>query len=224
MTFALILPAAGKGVRLGRGLPKALVRIAGRPLLVRTLEAMRRAGHFDECVVAADPERVPTVGRLLARYGLRDVRVVAGGRTRAASVLNALRTVRSQSVLVHDAARPFVPVAAVRALVRQLRRSPAAIVALPVTSTVKRSDARGRSVRTTEDRRTLFLAQTPQGFRTSLLRARYARLGAKALTATDEAQLFDGTRTRVRILIGHSRNFKITTPDDLALAEVLLKK
>ncbi len=224
MRFALVVPAAGIGKRLKSKMPKALVTFAGKPLLVHTLRAMRRAYAFAETVVAVDPSLTERVDVLLKKHGLNKVRVVAGGRTRAESVFRALGFIRSEAVLVHDAARPFADRRIVADAVRSVTRHGSALTAVPATSTVKRTDRRGEAVVRTEDRRTLYLAQTPQGFRTKDLLARYRALGRTAFAATDEAQLFDGTRLKVRIVPGSARNIKITTPEDLKLAEYLIKQ
>jgi 2-C-methyl-D-erythritol 4-phosphate cytidylyltransferase len=196
--------------------PKPFVRLFGKPLLLHTLESLSSAYPFTEILVAVEPGREAAARRLLGR--LRRVRVVAGGRTRAESVRNAVSqaSARCDWVLIHDAARPFVTGPLVRRVLQAARASGAALCALPVTATVKRAGA-DLSVRRTEDRRTLYLAQTPQVFRRRLLAGRFRSAGRSASKATDEAALFDGSRVRVRLVPGESRNIKITTPEDLEL-------
>jgi 2-C-methyl-D-erythritol 4-phosphate cytidylyltransferase len=212
-----IVPAAGQGIRLGCSLPKAFVSVAGKPLLEHTLLNLSKAFRFDEIIIAVSAKHIGRAEKLAAHTGLGNVRVVRGGATRAESVLNALRTVRNSSALVavHDAARPLVSKRLVKALVAAAAECGAAIAALPATATVKR--VRKGRVTGTEDREALMLAQTPQVFRTKLLVARYARLGAKALKATDEAALFDGSGQTVRAVPGEVKNIKVTTPEDLKL-------
>ncbi len=225
MTYRVsaIVPAAGQGARLGRSLPKAFVVVAGKPLLEHTLGSLSRAFRFDEILVAVSAEHVGRAEKLAARAGLRNVRVVIGGATRAESVRNALCQVRESSdfVAVHDAARPLVSGKLVKALVAAAAGCGAAIAAVPATATVKRV-LKGR-VTGTEDRDTLALAQTPQVFRKKLLLERYACLGAKALKATDEAALFDGSGQTVRAMPGEAKNIKVTTPEDLELLVHYLK-
>ncbi|HTL70330.1 MAG TPA: 2-C-methyl-D-erythritol 4-phosphate cytidylyltransferase [Candidatus Eisenbacteria bacterium] len=219
MKIAAIVPAAGRGARLRSRVPKPFVRLLGKPLLVHTLENLSAAFPFAEILVAVDPSKMAAARRLLGGRRLRaPVRVVAGGRTRAESVRNAVSQASAGCdwVLIHDAARPFVSAALVRSVVRAARGSGAALCALPVTSTVKRAGP-GLTVRATEDRRTLYLAQTPQVFRKTLLADRFRAAGAAASGATDEAALFDGSKVRVRLVPGESRNIKITTPEDLEL-------
>jgi 2-C-methyl-D-erythritol 4-phosphate cytidylyltransferase len=129
----------------------------------------------------------------------------------------------SEWVLVHDAARPLVSRAVVRRTLKAARSSGVALCALPVTATVKRLYSERPVVRGTEDRRVFYLAQTPQVFRRSLLLSRYRALGRRALSATDEAALFDRSRVRVRVAAGETRNIKVTTREDLKLIKFYLK-
>lgn len=225
MTLAVIVPSAGKGRRLKSRVAKPLVKIAGIPLVVRTLRNLLDSASPSEVVLAADLSQVKKIRALLDRHGLRGVRVVAGGKTRSESVRNGLLALSNGAdwVMVHDAARPFVTKDMIRGLTASAKRSGAAIVAVPATATVKRVDVKASVIRGTEDRRELYLAQTPQLFKRKLLLERYQALGDKALRATDEAALFDGTNVRVRIFVGTSRNIKITTPEDLLYAAYLLK-
>lgn len=223
MRVAAIVPAAGLGRRLGASRPKAFVPVAGKTLLEHTLEALARAHRFDSIVVAVARPELAAARRLLARSGVRGVRTVVGGKTRAESVWRALETVGdSDFVLVHDAARPLVTRKLVGALLKEARRSGAVIPGTPPTATVKRVDSRGR-VAKTEDRSSLVLAQTPQVFRRDWLLGAYRRLGARAFLATDEAQLFDGSPRRVSVLAGDPDNVKITTREDLAWLKARLR-
>ena len=221
-----IIPAAGLGRRLAAGKPKAFFRIRGKPLLVYTLANLAKAYPFREMIVAAHPAHVGKMRRLLTASGFGRARVVSGGTTRAASVLKALHAVDRESrwVLIHDAARPLVALSCVKNVLSAAYKTGAALCALPVTSTVKRSDGRASHAVGTEDRHRLFLAQTPQVFRKDLLLQRYGKLGNKALRATDEAALFDGTAVKVRLVIGEAKNIKITTREDVELFEIYLKQ
>ncbi len=219
MKIAAIVPAAGQGRRLKTKTFKPLVRILGKPLLVHTLESLKKSFHFTEIIVAAAPTKLDETLGLLRQHKLHGVRVVLGGRRRSESVRNALLNVSGDCdwVLVHDAARPFVDGVLVRRLLNAARATGAAITATPITATVKRSGVRKDVIFRTEDRERLFLAQTPQLFRKGLLAKRYRELGAKALLCTDEAALFDRSRVRVKIVPGNPKNIKITVPEDIEL-------
>ena len=224
MRISAIIPAAGRGRRLGLKRPKAFVVRGGKPLIGHTLERLARSFHFQEMIVAAPPAEFGRLRRLFSRSKIANARLVKGGRTRAASVKNAVLQSSGEWVLIHDAVRPLIRPKTLRAVVSAAQRTGAAILAVPVTATVKKAEARTRIVRATEDRASLFLAQTPQVFRKRLLLERYRRLGRRALQATDEAALFDGSGLKVAIVAGDAENIKITTPSDLGLFDYYLRR
>ena len=215
-----VVPAAGRGVRLGAGTAKALVRLRGVSLLRRCVEGLLGSGVVDLVVVVAPPELVAA-----ARADLPpEVLVVPGGVQRADSVRAGLdEAVRvapgAEHVLVHDAARALTPTALVVEVVAALRAGAVAVVpALPVADTIKSVDADG-VVTGTPDRAGLRAVQTPQGFTVGVLRAAHAG----APLATDDAGLVERAGSAVHTVPGHPLAFKITTATDLALAEVLLQ-
>ena len=222
MKVAAIVPAAGRGKRFRGKIPKIFVPLRGKPLLVRTLESLLRAFRFEEVWVTAGPADVEKTKKILKRFGLR-VRVIAGGATRAASVKRAFERVSPGCdwVLIHDGARPCVDRALVLRTMAAAKKTGAALCALPATATVKRVDPKRGRVLGTEDRRSLYLAQTPQVFRKDLLASRYRALKTKALSATDEAALFDGSRITVRVTEGDAKNIKVTTLDDWKLLRLM---
>ena len=225
LKIAAIVPSAGSGKRLQSSVPKQFLKVNGKPILIHTLERLISAYPFTELVVALDPLRMGLGQRLLTQYRLHDrIRLVAGGKTRSESVLNALFSLRKECnwVLVHDAARPLVQKKDVRSLIDSAARFDGAILASPATSTIKKSDNRGQFVVSTLKRDEIFLAQTPQMFRKNLLQKRYKALGKKALQATDEASLFDGTPAKIRLVEGSEMNFKITKKEDLGLYKFYL--
>lgn len=226
MKIAAIIPAAGKGKRLGSKIPKAFFPILGKPLLVRTLLRLKESFRFEEMIVAVAPELLGEAKKLFKKYKLGEVRVVVGDLTRAGSVRKALSAVSSKSdwVLVHDAARPLVSKEVVRRTMDGAKKTGAAICGWPASATVKKIDARRQTILRTENRDSLFLAQTPQVFRKKLLIERYLKLGKKASQATDEAALFDGSKTEVRVVLGEVRNIKVTTPGDVELFKFFLRK
>ena len=219
MKIAAVVPAAGLGKRFRSKIPKLFVSLHGKPLLVHTLQRLIRCFNFEEMVVLVGQADLKNVQRLLKRHGLGEVRLVVGGVTRADSVRRGVENVSKNCdwILVHDGARPFVDKKLVLNTILAAKITGAALCAEPVTSTVKRVDLKRGVVLSTEDRRLLYLAQTPQVFRQDLLVARYKILRKKALAATDEAALFDGSGISVRVVAGHAKNIKITTVDDLEL-------
>ncbi|MFI6261227.1 2-C-methyl-D-erythritol 4-phosphate cytidylyltransferase [Micromonospora sp. NPDC051006] len=216
---AVLVPAAGAGVRLGPGRPKALRLLAGESLLVHAVRRLAAAGSVHTIVVAAPAAEVDAVRALLAPVA--PVIVVPGGAERQASVAAALAAVPSgpEIILVHDAARALTPpelVEAVAAAVRSGRH--AVIPVLPVVDTIKEVGAE-EVVLGTVDRSALRAVQTPQGFRRSVLTAAHAAAGDPL---TDDAGLVEKQGVPVFCVPGSEYALKITRPFDLALAEHLL--
>ncbi|MGA4540756.1 2-C-methyl-D-erythritol 4-phosphate cytidylyltransferase [Uniformispora flossi] len=230
MRAAVLVPAAGLGLRLGGGLPKALRELGDVPMLVHALRSLLSAPGVGAAVVAAPPDGVAEVRGLLARELGADapVTVVAGGATRQESVSLALAALDGDCpvVLVHDAARPFVPVGVVEAVVAAVESGASAVVpALPVVDTVKEvvaEDGAERVVRTV-DRASLRAVQTPQGFRRDVLAAAHAA-AAPGGDTTDDAGMVERMGVAVTVVPGSEEAFKVTRPFDLLLAEALLAK
>jgi 2-C-methyl-D-erythritol 4-phosphate cytidylyltransferase len=216
MTTTLIIPAAGRGSRFGADIPKQNLALRGRPVLAWTLQAF--AGEIDRAIIAVDKAWLPTA-QAIAVGASYPITLVLGGATRQASVLAALRSAEDGIILVHDAVRPLVPRRCIVDCIAAVRDHGSALVAVPCASTVKRT-ADGRSVATTVPRDDLWLAQTPQGFRRDIGLSAYA--DPAAATASDDAQVLERAGQAPRLILGDARNLKITTPDDLALAEAIL--
>lgn len=216
---AVLVPAAGAGVRLGPGGPKALRLLAGLPLLVHAVRRVAAADSVHTIVVAVPPSEVPAVCELLA--SVAPVTVVPGGETRQTSVAAALAVVPPgpDIVLVHDAARALAPVALVESVAAAVRGGHDAVVpVLPVVDTIKEVSPDG-VVLGTVDRSRLRAVQTPQGFRRDVLATAHA---TAADPLTDDAGLVEKLGTAVGCVPGSEYAFKITRPLDLAIAELLL--
>lgn len=212
-----LVPAAGRGVRLGATEPKAFVEVGGRPMIGLAVEGLLAAEVIDEIVVMVPAELVERAGALLPPPP--SVRVVVGGAERTDSVRAGLAAAAEAGhILVHDAARALTPPDLIARVVAELRAGyPAVVPALPVVDTVKSVDHAG-TVTGTPDRATLRTVQTPQGFAAELLRTAYATSG----TATDDAGLVEQLGVPVRTIPGDPLAFKITTPLDLRLADAVL--
>ncbi|MFN2321948.1 MAG: 2-C-methyl-D-erythritol 4-phosphate cytidylyltransferase [Trueperaceae bacterium] len=208
---AALVPAAGAGARLGLG-PKAFVRVGGRPLLAWAVAAL--APWVDELIVAAPADALDEARRIsVAAAEGTALRFVAGGATRQATVQRLAHATDATFVLVHDAARPFLDAATVRACVASVRLHDACSVGRPVADTLVRTRD-GVPV----DRAVLTAVQTPQAFRRSLLLRAHAAAGGD-VEATDDAGLVRRLGAHVAWVEGGAHLFKVTGPDDLALAE-----
>lgn len=221
MHVTAIIAAGGRGARFGGALPKQLLPLAGRPILQRSVEAFLRHARITDLVVALPAELVADPPAYL-RASPKPLALVEGGARRQDSVARAFARVppAAEVVVVHDAARPLVSEALIARTVEAAIADGAAIAAVGATDTVKRGDAR-RLIVGTVPRGEIFLAQTPQAFRTSVLREALAHSEPEA-DATDEAALVERTGHPVRLVEGDPRNVKITTAADLALAERLV--
>ncbi len=219
----LLVPAAGRGERLGAGTPKAFVELRGEPIVLRTLKRLVEFRGFVLGITLVPPLHVDTFRTLAGAFAWPfPVEGVAGGAERQSSVWRGLEALGDavDIVVVHDAVRPLVSVAMVEACVETAREHGAALTAVPVHDTLKRV-ADGRVV-STVDRRGLWVAQTPQAFRVPLLRQAHRRAVEVGYQATDDGALVEWAGTPPRIVLGDPLNLKITTPADLRLAGHLL--
>ena len=227
--FALI-PCAGTGSRSGSAMPKQYRTVAGRDLLHYTLAAFDACSEFAQTLVAIAPDDPHFDARRFA--GLRFAVRRCGGASRQATVLNGLHALTEFGahdddwVLVHDAARPGITPALIRALIGALKDDPVGgIIALPVADTLKRiaPDSGGRIART-EPRDGLWQAQTPQMFRIGMLREAILRAQQDGHDLTDEASAIEWLGHAPRLVQGSLRNFKVTWPEDFDLAEAILSR
>ncbi|MFF2011906.1 2-C-methyl-D-erythritol 4-phosphate cytidylyltransferase [Streptomyces sp. NPDC058195] len=231
---AAVIPAAGRGVRLGPGAPKALRTLGGTPMLIHAVRAMAASRAVSLVVVVAPPEGAPEVKNLLDEHALperTDYLVVPGGATRQESVRLGIDALPEDVtvVLVHDAARPLVPVDTVDAVVEAVRGgAPAVVPALPLADTVKEVEpgvpGEPEPVLGTPVRARLRAVQTPQGFdRDTLVRA-HGSVAVSGEGATDDAGMVELLGAPVVVVPGHEEAFKVTRPLDLVLAEAVLAR
>ena len=205
--------------------PKQFLLLAGMPVIFHTLKPFEQCDNIHEVIVVLPAEESAGFLSLAGKYGLRKLaRVVPGGATRADSVKRGLMSIRAATaeiVAVHDGVRPFVTVEEIDATIETARADGAAILVAPVTDTIKQVDSE-RVVKTL-DRDGLRRALTPQCFRYDVLRHAYEAADVTDPSLTDESVLVEQLGHTVSIVEGSGRNIKITTAEDLAVAEVLLK-
>jgi len=220
---AVIVPAAGRGERLGPGAPKALRTLAGQPILLHAVRNLATARDIDVIVVAVPEDAVDESRALLAGIEL-PITIVSGGETRQDSVARALLALAPEVdvVLVHDAARPLVPADVVDRVASAVRGGAQAVIpTLGVVDTIKEVDD-GGVVSATLDRSRLRAVQTPQGFARDILQQAHA--ASDGGDATDDAGMVERMGVDVFTVAGHEEAFKITRPIDLVLAEAILAR
>jgi 2-C-methyl-D-erythritol 4-phosphate cytidylyltransferase len=242
MKVSVIIPAAGLGTRMSAAArskskkpspSKQFTEVKGVPMLVRTLRVFAAHARVDELVIVLRKDEIPGFRARLDKEERdilkKKVSLVEGGEHRQESVTNGLNSLRSEAddiVLVHDAVRPFVDDSMIDEVIAAACKYGAAIVGLPAVDTIKQVDrtAEGALITATIPRERVVLAQTPQGFRYSIIKKAFDDAAADGFIGTDEASLVERARYPVAVVMGSPRNLKITTPADLELAEFYLEK
>jgi 2-C-methyl-D-erythritol 4-phosphate cytidylyltransferase len=224
MTYQVILPAAGQGKRMGAGRNKLFLELNEVPVLIHTLKVFEADEACEGIILAVHPQDEPECKEMLKKYNIHKVMgLAAGGKERQHSIFNALKTVKSEGiVLVHDAARPFIQMEQIHRLFETARETGAAIIGVPAKDTMKK--VVGGKVVETVERSSLWAVQTPQAFRVSLLREAYEQAEKDNFLGTDDASLVERLGHSVSIVEGDYDNIKLTTPEDLFFAEAILKK
>src|SRR5271168_691597 len=238
MGVFVILPAAGIGTRMSVGTPagavpssvapKQFLTIGGVPILIHSLRAFLAIERVQAVFVAVRPSEIERVRAQVAEFGLgARVHVVEGGDFRQQSVAKALAALPAQPddvVLVHDAVRPLIDVPTIERTIDEVLAQGAAIVGMPAVDTIKQVErtAHGAIISSTIPRERVVYAQTPQGARYSLLKQAFDEAAADEFVGTDEASLLERAGVQVAVVPGSARNFKITQPGDLELAEFYL--
>ncbi len=226
MKVTALIPAAGRGRRMGAEKPKAFLPLGDRPILVHTLQKFEDCPQVDEVLPLLPPgEGMDWGGEILRRYDLKKVfRILPGGEERQDSVYRGLQALRGKAdwVIIHDGVRPFVSPELIQQVLSETRRWKAIVVALAASETLKEGSPENEVVRTV-DRRRLWMIQTPQSFEYPLILRAHEEARRDGFLGTDDASLVERLGIPVKILRGSRFNFKITTPEDLVLAEALLK-
>lgn len=222
--ISVIIPAAGQGKRFGAGINKAFISLAGKTILERTVAAFSGLPEVREIIIVIAPDELDEIKRQVKFYPRQDIiKAVAGGSERQYSVENALAAIRDDAeiVLIHDGARPLISRRVIHQVIKAVRDNSAAIVAVPVKDTIKVVDS-GGFVTSTPVRSELWAVQTPQGFKRSLLIQAYKKAREENFLGTDDSSLVERLGIPVKIVPGEYENIKITTPEDLPIAKMIL--
>jgi 2-C-methyl-D-erythritol 4-phosphate cytidylyltransferase len=221
-----LIPAAGQGKRMGTERPKAFISLGGLPILAHTLRKFEACPQVDEVIPLVPPGGGEAWTReIVSQYGLQKVsQIMPGGAERQESVFIGLKAIRekAETVIIHDGARPFVTPDLIQQSLSETRRFRAVAVALPASETIKEVGRDGIILRTV-DRRQLWMMQTPQSFHYDLILRAHEEARRDGFAGTDDASLVERLGIPVKIIEGSRLNFKITTAEDLLLAEALLK-
>lgn len=224
MCYQVIIPAAGQGKRMGAGKNKLLIELNAIPVLIHTLLVFEKDDKCSEIILAIHPQDEAEFTALLEKYKISKVKgLIPGGKERQDSIYNALKTVHGEGIImVHDAARPFIKIADIHRLAEAAKKSGAAIIGVPAKDTMKKVS--NGAVLETIDRSSLWVVQTPQAFRISLLKEAYKKAEAALFTGTDDASLVERLGAAITMVEGDYDNIKLTTPEDLYFADAILRK
>ena len=224
MRVVVIIVAAGSGTRMKSEVNKHLLPLAGKPVIVHTLEAFQQCAAIDSIVLVTSAENQAAYQALITEYGIEKVsRIVLGGDTRQASAYNGLRAAGDCDILLlHDGARPLIAQQEIEAVIRDAAEFGGAVVAVPAKDTTVR--AQEGFIETQLERSTLWQVQTPQGFKATIIREAYEAAARDGVQGTDDTGLVTRMGGTVKITPGSYANIKITPPEDLAIAEALLRE
>jgi 2-C-methyl-D-erythritol 4-phosphate cytidylyltransferase len=222
-----LIPAAGMGRRMGRKVAKQFLPLGDKPMLAHTLLVFQRASEIDDIIPILSREDMESCLRdVIEQFHITKVRtLVVGGKERQDSVMNGLQKLEKDVsiVLVHDGVRPFVTAEMIRESVEHAKKGECVAVGVPLKDTIKEVDDR-RQVRHTLERSRLWAIQTPQAFPVKTLKRAYEEAYKHNVYGTDDAMLAERAGFSVRVIMGSYENIKITTPEDLILAEEILKR
>lgn len=221
-----LIPAAGMGKRMGRAVAKQFLLLGDKPMLAHTLLAFQRAPEIDEIIPILSQEDLDNCLRdIIEQFHITKVKtLVVGGRERQDSVSHGLHKLEKDTaiVVVHDGVRPFVTSEMIKEVVDLAKKGQAAAVGVPIKDTIKEVNTDGMVLHTF-DRSRLWAIQTPQAFPVKTLKGAYREAADSHFYGTDDATLVERTGVSVRVVRGSYENIKITTPEDLVVAEEILK-
>ncbi len=222
---AAIVPSAGSGSRMRSKSEKPFIKLHGREIILYSLIALERSNLISEIVIPASKKSIPKIEKLIKREGLKKVKeVVSGSSSRAGSVRKGILSISADIdfVFVHDCARPFLTASMIRVSLDAAKRYGASLCAVRVKSTIKEAD-KNKFIKKTLKRCLLWEAQTPQVFERELLVDAYKKLRKSYNHFTDDTALLEAIGRRIKIVEGSYNNIKITTPEDMFIAEAILK-
>jgi len=226
MKTVAIVPSAGRGIRIRSREAKPYLKLKGIPILARTLRALNSFSCVNEIIVAVDKSSKAKAEKIIKKYKINKVKVIIyGGATRFKSVLNCLSYLSDDTdcVVIHDGVRPFITENVTRRAIRVAGKMGACVVGVPLIPTLKKINGSLRVI-STPPRNRLWAAQTPQVFKKALIVKAYNLARKRKIRPTDDSMLVELLGKRVKMVKGSYCNIKITTPEDLKFAEVLVKE
>ena len=224
--ISVIIPAAGLGRRMNASISKQYLQLNGKPILVYTLDVFEKCSMIDEIVLVINSEEQDFCQeQVIGAYPYTKIKVVTGGNTRQESVYAGLEAVNplTRIVLIHDGARPLIRESIIRKSIAETIKHRATVVGVPAKNTIKVINDDG-FVEDTPDRNYLVEIQTPQTFDYDLIKEAHQKALESGVAGTDDAFLVEWLKIPVKIVVGDYTNIKITTPEDLTIAEAIIKQ
>lgn len=222
MKISAVIVAGGKGKRMGAGINKVLLPLCGKAIIARTAEEFENNARVDEIIIVTGEEDIEAVKAVVGACG-KVAAVIGGGAERQQSVFNGLLEASGDIVLIHDGARALITDIEIENAINDCIKYGAAAVGVPCKDTLKSADADG-FIKGTVDRDRTYMIQTPQAFETNMIRMLHKRAASDGLTVTDDCAIAEYYGVKVKITEGSYGNIKLTTPVDLAVGEMILKK
>ena len=222
MKIQVIIPMAGVGARFKTTLPKPLVQLNGKPIFVYALEAFQASSFIESIIAVVNETHLMEFEEIVRQYPLSKViHVIPGGEARKDSVYHGLNMLDqdTEGIVIHDGVRPFVTADLIESVVRELTEHKAVVTAVPVKPTIKKVNKKTMVVQETLPREELWEIQTPQGFQREIIFQAHERI--REGNPTDDAMMVEQLGVPVKVVMGDYKNIKITTPEDLIVAEVL---
>lgn len=221
MKYSVIIPAAGQGKRMKAGFNKQFIMLQNKPVIIHTLLTFEQDINCNRIILVINSAEVQEFQQLCATYNISKALLVEGGKERQHSVYNGLQKATDDIVLIHDGARPFITESLIEKVAMKAEQYEAAIVAVPVKDTIKL--IMDEIVQKTLERSSLWAIQTPQAFRLSLIKQAHELARQDNYVGTDDASLVERMGKEVHVVLGDYRNIKLTTPDDLIIANAILE-
>ena len=220
MKVQVIIPTAGLGTRLPSYVPKPLIYLKKKPIFIYALEVFQKSAVIDGIILVVHRDYIAEYQKIVQKFKIKKIsKIVAGGETRAESVYNGFMATDDEAkiILIHDGVRPYVTAQMIKESVSTCNKFGAAVIAVPVKPTIKKVDPKNKIVEQTLNREDLWEIQTPQAFKREVLAKAYRKF--PDFHVTDEAYLVERLGVKVKVVLGNYKNIKITTPEDLVIAE-----
>lgn len=222
MKVTAVIVAGGKGTRMGAAVNKAFLKLCGKEVIARTVEAFEKNGLIDEIIVVTGAEDIERASEILKKYSKVSA-IVEGGRERQQSVYNGIKAASGSIIAIHDGARALISQREINSVIEDCIKYGAAALGVPCKDTLKSADGSG-FISGTIDRSRTYQIQTPQVFKAEIIKKLHSQAELDGLQVTDDCAVAERYGVKVKITEGSYDNLKLTTPEDMAVGEIILRR